>query len=132
MSAIDELKTTLDNKVNMGKYKAPCFVEDENVRENDGIFLFYTGNNDTYKIGRFSQQGYFTQEVQIAVRHIDYDTARSTAFKAIKYLSLTENRNDYTNGLHFIPGAPPRYLGTDERTGAYWWGFEINVKGGDS
>jgi len=129
MANINTLQTLLNQKINAGRYKMSAYIEDENEDATDGIFLFYTGLNETYKLGLFVQQGYFNSECQIACRHHNYNEARSMAFKAIKYISV--HRND-TSNVHFIPGAPPRFTGQDERTSGYWWVFEIQIKGGDS
>jgi len=131
MGKIDDLKNILNQKVSDGKYRMSCYIEDINMQANDGLMLFYNDENTTLALGRFTQDGYFSLGVQVVSRHTDYDKARKVALAAYKYINV--HSKDTGQAGYFIPERiPPNYLGRDERNQAYMWGFNVNIKGGDS
>ena len=126
---IDTLKTTLNYKISDGRRKLQVYLNDENSQAKNCIMLFYDNDNVVLARSRSEIGGYYSIGIQVVIRHNDYDTARATAFTALEYI----NANSKPSTGYLIPDElPPIYLGIDERTGGYTWGFLVKGKGGES
>jgi hypothetical protein len=123
-TSIEILKDLMDGKISDRTSKMSVYINENEPSESNCILLFYMpGSSFTSQ----TKAPYYTLEIQIAVRHGDYDTARTMAFTALEYINSNRHKS---SGVYFIPSASvPRYLGEDKSVGGYIWGFEIMSKG---
>lgn len=122
-TAIDTLQSILNFKVTDGSMKLPVYVNEWINSKNNGIYLFYNGDT-TYT--RNTLAAYYNQAIQIAVKHSDYDKARSSAFTAIEYLNSRRKSGDN----YYRPETAPTYAGIDDNSGCHVWTFDIISQGG--
>lgn len=125
MSAIDNLKTLLVGKISDNKSKLSVYVNDQNVTELNSIRLFYNGTSSWVSVTQ-TNAPYYSNGVQVAVRHENYDRARSCAYKTLEYINA--NRKTMS-GYYWIPQNVPLYAGIDS-IGGHVFTFDINTKGG--
>ena len=123
MASIDNLKSRIHHKVLAGRYKLPCYINDKNITEQNAIILFYTNDNDFVST---SKAPYYRTGVQVCIRHNDYNTARNAAHSVLEYINADRKT---IAGVYWIPETTPIYLGLDEQTGGYIFGFDVNMKG---
>ena len=128
MSSIDTLKTLLHLKVSDGKIKLPSFVNPNQRGSTNHIALYYLDDteNATLKIGKHVQIGFYSTEIQVAIRHTDYTKARTACYSALEYLGV--NRDANTGIYYDVRDSTPVYKGIDD-TGAEVWSFDIFLKG---
>ncbi len=126
MSSIDNLKGLLNQAVNVGGTKLRAVTEPNQQAGNNLIMLFYNGVNSNLKLGKTTQIGAYVQGVQIAVKHTDYNKARTGSFSVLEFLST---RRDTIAGVYFDTRfSSPQSSGMDE-SGGHIWSFEIDMKG---
>lgn len=124
MALIDDIKTILHNAVSDGQYRLPCKRGNTNIEPINGIFLYYTNNNN---FTGTSRAGYYAVGVQVAVRHNDYDKARAVCLLANQKL---KSNPDAIAGTYINVVSPPEYKGVDAM-GGYIFGFDTQAKGGE-
>jgi hypothetical protein len=126
MASIDTLKTLINNNIgerdgNTGT-KYNVYVNETNKSPRNGIYLFYTNDNSYVSTSRAS---YYNNSVQVAVKHNDYDKARTSAYNCLEYIRSNEKNS---TGVYFIPNTTPIFLGLDDN-GSYIWAFDLMIKG---
>ncbi len=126
MSSIDNLKSLLNQTINVGGKKLRAVIEPSQDDNSNQIMLFNTGINSNLKIGKHSQIGAYVQGVQIALRHTDYNKARDGAFSALQFLNTV--RDSIAGVFYDTRNASPAYKGIDE-SGGHIWAYEIDMKG---
>ncbi len=124
MNLIDDIKTILHNAVSDGKYRLPCKANQTTIEPVNGIFLYYT-NENTFTGN--TRAPYYSVGVQVAIRHNDYDKARSVALLANQKLKANPGQ---TTGTYISVVSPPEYKGVDN-AGGYIFGFDTQCKGGE-
>jgi hypothetical protein len=130
MSAITDLKNTLNNQILAGvgkkKFRLPCYDNPDQENISDCIQLFYLTGGSTLQLGKHSQIGFYSQLIQVAVRHSDYNEARQAAFSSLEYLNT--QKCSISGITYDTRDSIPEYLGKDD-TGAFVWAFNIFTKG---
>jgi hypothetical protein len=124
---LDDLKTLLNFTISKDGKKLPCYKNEDTAKEINCFLLFYTGDDDAYKIGHHTAGGYYSVGVQIAARHNDYDKSRDLAYTALEYINVHSKNN--TDGYFTSNIAPPVFVGLDDRTGGYIWAINTKIKG---
>jgi hypothetical protein len=123
--AIYKLRDLIHLKITDGSRKLPVYVNEGQPSGQNAIHLFYTEDNDW--VSEITKKApYYRHQIQVSIRHNDYNKARSTAFTALEYINA--NRKTLT-GLYFMPDTTPIYAGQDAGNEGYWFTFNINSKG---
>ena len=123
--AIDDVKNLLSSQIGDGKTRLSCVVNSNRSRAKNVMMLFYAGvSAPPIALSAHSRIGYYTQEIQFAVRHQDYDKSRDIAFQALTLLGANR-RNNYVS-LFFDES--PIYSGMDS-TGGHVWSFNFKMRG---
>jgi hypothetical protein len=119
------LRDILHQQVSDGKRNMSVFVNEKQPSGQNAIHLYYTGDTD-YVSETQRKAPYYRINIQVAVRHNDYDSARTASFTALEYINANRKPN---NANYFIPETTPIFNGQDERTKGYWFTFTVNTKG---
>jgi hypothetical protein len=119
------LRDLLHQKISDGQRKMSTYVNEKEPSGQNAIHLYYTGDTDWVSTTQ-SKAPYYRINIQVAVRHNDYDSARVSAFEALEYINANRKPN---NANYFIPESTPIYNGIDDRTKGYWFTFTVNTKG---
>jgi hypothetical protein len=118
------LRDLLQNKISAGNNRTfSVYVNDKQPSGQNTIRLFYTGDTDWVSE---SKANYYRTNIQVAVRHNDYDSARTGAYTALEYINAHRKDSDAN---YFIPDTTPISAGQDDKTKGYWWVFTVNIKG---
>jgi hypothetical protein len=123
--SIYKLRDLLQGNISDGKRGLSVNVNERQPSGQNAIHLYYTEDNGWVSEIQ-SKAPYYRHEVQVSVRHDDYDKARTASFTALEYINV--NRKTLA-GVYFIPSTTPIFAGIDERTNGYWFTFNINIKG---
>jgi hypothetical protein len=123
--SIYKLRDLLQGNISDGTRGLGVNVNEKQPSGQNAIHLYYTEDNDWVSEIQ-KKANYYRHNVQVAVRHNDYDKARNASFTALEYIN--ENRKTLT-GVYFMPDTTPIFAGIDERTNGYWFTFTINIKG---
>ena len=122
---ITTVKNLLSSQIGDGKTRLSCVVNSNRSRAKNVMMLFYAGSAaPPIALGTFTQLGYYTQDIQFAARHQDYDKSREIAFQALKLLGANRRTSQVT--LFF--DETPNYQGIDA-TGGYVWSFIFKMRG---
>ena len=124
MASIDDLRTLLVGKFSDGRKKLSVYVNEIAPADNNCLRLFYI---DPSEFTTETRAPYYNQRCQVTVRHKLYDKARTIAFSAVERINA--NRKN-TSTVYFQPISAPIFLGEDEFTGGYVFGFDVNLRGG--
>jgi hypothetical protein len=95
------------------------------------IALYYVEDteNETYHLGRYTKIGFYSTEIQVGVRHNDYDKARTACYSALEHLGVNRKNPDNSTGISLdLHEATPEYKGIED-TGAELWAFNLFIKG---
>lgn len=124
--SIDKLKTLLNHNISAGNNrKLSVYVNEKQPSEQNCINLFYTEDADFVSTSRAA---YYDNQIQIAIRHNNYNQARDSSYFANRYVRIRSKTN---SSVYFIVENTPIFLGEDARTKGYWWGFNVRAKGGE-
>lgn len=124
--AIYLLRNLLQSQISAGNNKKfSVFVNEKEPSGQNAIHLFYTGDTDW--VSEITKKApYYRTNVQVAIRHNDFDKARNGAFTALEFINANRKAS---NANYFIPDTTPISNGQDDRTQGYWFTFTVNIKG---
>ena len=111
MSAVSDIKDLLSGQFSDGYGpRLSCYVNTNVQKEKNCIMLFNTGaDRPLLALGYYAKIGYYSREVEVAIRHGDYDKAEEISFQALKHLG--NNRRNTNLSLYFTEN--PIYKGID-------------------
>jgi hypothetical protein len=121
------LRDLLHQQISDGQRNMSVYVNEKQPSGQNAIHLYYT--DDTDWVSQTQKKApYYRINIQVAVRHNDYDSARVGAFAALEYINANRKPN---NANYFIPDTTPTFGGQDERTKGYWFvilnGNKVNI-----
>ena len=114
---IDTITALLHNQFSDGRVKIPARANPTKDYPIKGILLFYTNDstdNTTIALGQKTAIGLYSQGVQIAIIHTDYNKSRGLAFQVIEYLNVNT-----PTGIVMKPQGSPTYAGINDSRGQY-------------
>lgn len=126
--SLAKIKTILDYTVSDGKFKLACEIEPPMNTNINMIGLYYLDitDNKVIALGRRTQVGLYSQEIQVVIRHNDKSKARDVSYSALQLLGI--NRDSAGTFIKFIDTQAPTYGGIDDK-GGHIYSFIINMKG---
>jgi len=126
MSAINDIQSLLNNQIGDGRYRLQCEVEPTTQNRKDLIMLFYTGDdNAPLAHSQNKKDGYYSIQIECAVRHKQKDKARDIAFQAFELLGSVRRQNSVS--LFFTES--PTYKGIDTTNAGHIYSFVFLSRG---
>ena len=128
MSSLNTIKDLINNRFSDGRNKMPASIN-PNMDEFpvNGITLYYQDDpldNSIIALGSKTQIGLYSQGVQIAVWHDQYDKARDVAFQVLEYINA-----NLPTGIVMIPLGSPTYAGINQARGQHVYTIIYDMKG---
>ena len=127
MSSLDTITALLNNRFSDGRVKMKATSNPGKDYPLKGILLFYT-NEDTgntiMALGKKTQIGLYSQGVQIAILHTDYNKCRDVAFQIMEYLNVNS-----PTGIVMRPQNSPTYAGIQNGRGQHIYTIDYIMKG---
>jgi hypothetical protein len=127
MASIDTVKDLLNNRFSDGRVKLPSKANPKKDYPLKGILLFYSNDdidNSIIALGKKTQIGLYSQGVQIAILHTDYNKSRDIAFQVLEYLNA-----NMPTGIVLRPQSSPTYAGIQDQRGQHIFIIEYLMKG---
>ncbi len=127
MSSIDTIKDLLNNQFSDGRIKLPARANPTKDYPLKGILLFYTNDdidNSIIALGQKTQIGLYSQGVQIAILHTDYNKSRDIAFQVLEYINVNN-----PVGIVMTPEGSPTYSGINSERGQHIYIINYLMKG---
>ena len=127
MSSIDTITALLNNQFSDGRNKLPAKANPTKDYPLRGILLYYSNDiidNTVVALGQKTQIGLYSQGVQIAILHTDYNKSRDIAFQVMEYLNVNS-----PTGIVMIPQESPTYAGINDERGQYVYVINYLMKG---
>jgi len=125
-AVLDKVLPLLDFSISDGRKKLSCEFQPKHSASKNLIMLFITGANPPpIALGKRTEAGVYSQEVECAVRHKKQDRCRDICRQAVQ--KLAANRD--TPGASMISFSTPAFKGIDERNGGYVYSFKFLMRG---
>ena len=125
MASIDVITAVLNNRFSDGRVKLSARFNPTKDYANKGILLFFTNDdNSIIALGRSTETGLYSQGVQIAILHTDYNKSRDIAFQVLEHLNV--NRQ---TGIVMTPEGSPTYAGINAERGMHIYTINYLMKG---
>ena len=122
----DKLIPLLDFTISDSRQKLACEFAPKRGRGKNLIMLFLTGANPSpIALGKKTEAGVYSQEVECAVKHKTRERSRDICFQALEKLA----KNRTTAGASLTTFGQPAYKGLDETDGGYVYSFKFLMRG---
>lgn len=122
----DKVVPILNFSISDGRQKLACEFSPKHSAGKNLIMLFLTSANPPpIALGKRTEMGVYSQEVECAVRHKTRERSRDICMQAVR--KLAANRD--TPGASLVSFSQPAYKGLDERNGGYVYSFKFLMRG---
>ena len=127
MASLDTITALLHNRFSDGRKQLPAKANPTKDYPTKGILLWYQNDetdNSIIALGRTSQIGLYSQGVEIATLHTDYNKSREIAFQVLEFLNA-----NMPVGIVMTPQGSPTYAGIQDNRGTHIFKIEYQMKG---